>query len=65
VIPCNKTELKYSNNIPTGKTKADREINDVRKVVSFQPQIHGYVKSYAEAIKVGNNERRDMGKNTH
>jgi hypothetical protein len=60
VIPCIKTELKYSDNI--GRTETKRETNDVGKSVSFQPLIPKHMKSYAEAVKTESNELRAMGK---
>jgi len=55
-IPCIKTELKYSNNIE--KTKVRGETNDMRKMVSFQPQVLKCTKSYAEAVKDSNKESK-------
>jgi len=49
VIPCIKTELKYSHNV--NQTENKRKPNDVRKVVSFQPQVLERSRSYAEVVK--------------
>jgi len=44
------------------KTKSKETTNDVRKVVSFQPQVPERTKSYAEAVKSKNTELGAVGK---
>jgi hypothetical protein len=60
VIPCIKTELKYSKNVNQTETK--QVANDMGKLVSFQPHINKCMRSYAEVAKDSNKEERDMGK---
>ena len=61
VIPCIKTEQKkYSSLVE--KTKRKGETNDMSKVVSFQPQILEHAKSYAEAVRNNDGEKKGMSK---
>ena len=60
MIPCIKTELKYTENMEG--TKKEKQSNDVRKTVSFQPQILERTKSYADVVKGGNEKTKEESK---
>ena len=57
MIPCINSEKKYSDK---ERTKNDGQTNDIRKSVSFQPQVFKHTRSYAEAVKGGNEEVEDI-----
>ena len=60
VIPCIKTELKYTENMEG--TKKEKQSSDVRKTVSFQPQILERTRSYAEIVKGDNEKTKDKSR---
>jgi hypothetical protein len=60
VIPCIKTEQKYSSLVE--KTRKDKETNDVSKVVSFEPQILAHTKSYADVVRNNSGKKESMSK---
>jgi hypothetical protein len=60
VIPCIKTELKYSRNV--NQPEDGEKSNNVRKVVSFQPQVLERTRSYAEVVRDNYNHPKDRKK---
>ena len=60
VIPCIKTEPRYSRNV--NQPEDGEKSNDMRKVVSFQPQVLERTRSYAEVVKDNYNRPEERKK---